>query len=64
MKKILLVTLVFVLGGCSTVQEKIKPYADTITDTVCAMTEAEREVLRTEIDQITAPHKIRVECAE
>jgi uncharacterized protein YceK len=62
MKKIVFVIVILLLAGCSTVQEKVKPYAKTVADTVCALNDVERAMLRQEIDAITAPHIIRIEC--
>jgi len=54
---VLALTAVLLLSGCYT--------ADTIkkgVDEVCAATDKERQVLKTEVDKITAPHQVRITC--
>ena len=67
MKKALCLALVLVVAlasGCATVEQKLKPYASTFTEKICAMDPLERQLLRQEIDGLTYPNKIRVECGE
>ncbi len=51
--------LVAVLAGCTTTQ-----YLKSGVNRVCNAEPAERALLRLKVDQATAPHKLRLECAD
>lgn len=61
-RHLILLALLPLLAACSTATELARDKARYITDTVCALPDLERQLLRQEIDAITSPHKIRVEC--
>lgn len=57
LKLALLMTLVTVLAGCTTTQ-----YLKTGVERVCDADPAERAVLRLKVDQVIAPHQLRLHC--
>lgn len=61
MKKIILMVFsvfaVMQLSGCV-----LTTSAKYTADQVCAMTTVEREVIKTELDTATKPHKVRIFC--
>jgi hypothetical protein len=58
LKVTLLLTLTVVLAGCTATQ-----YLKTGVERVCDAGPAERAVLRLKVDQVVAPHQLRLQCA-
>jgi len=63
MKFILLAILLAFITGCSTI-EGVTKRARWVTDAVCIMTPEEQALLAQQVDEITYPNKVRVQCID
>lgn len=66
MKKLAIMIVVTVASLLTTAcyDEALESKAAFVADKICKMTVEERAFLRAKVDNMTSPHKIRVECGE
>lgn len=63
MRLIFICLSLFALVNCTSTRNAIAPIAQTMTNFICATPEIERAIIRREVDIVTAPNKVRIECA-
>jgi len=58
MKYLIILVAVIILPGCANLERSAK----TVTDKICKLTEAEKIVFAEQLDEMTKPNRIRIEC--
>lgn len=63
MKYFAAVLAIVLLSGCSVISGKVAPKVASAVNRYCQEPYSERQLIREEVNKMTAPHLVRVSCA-